>query len=276
MSIGVSAHSARESILMAAGFFLGEEEAKDLKLPTTRWFQEQREAAGYESWLYAMIDVAGSDEIIQHGCDESNIGGHGTHSQWVLVRKGKDKHVITFEAGGIIPGGAAEEIAAHISNTWKRGNEAIGLLRDMLGDEADDLVPLRNGGVKLFRIESTMHDGCNTAKAVVPFLKELKNKSGENHFGAELWAKQPEKLTKLLDYLCGNHGRNYPLDEFNRNFESYLEHNLSSAFQRCQEEAGTHARLEKSGEAFLRSICKLAYSGIGAYEKGDGKILFVL
>ena len=30
------------------------------------------------------------------------------------------------------------------------------------------------------------------------------------------------------------------------------------------------ARLEKAGPPFLRSICKLAYSGLGRYEKGDG------
>lgn len=34
-----------------------------------------------------MIDIAGADEIVQHGCDETGVSGVGLFSQWVLLKK---------------------------------------------------------------------------------------------------------------------------------------------------------------------------------------------
>ena len=46
---------------------------------------------------------------------------------------------------------------------------------------------------------------------------------------------------------------------------------MSALFRIASALTGPRSRLELSGLAFLRSICKLCFDGHGAYEKGDGK-----
>ena len=80
----------------------------------------------------------------------------------------------------------------------------------------------------------------------------------------------PEEDRKMLDHLCANHTRNLPIDAFDRLYATYLADNFGADFDECQAKSGSHARLEKGGKLFLRSVCKLAYGGRGLYEKGDG------
>ena len=68
-----------------------------------------------------------------------------------------------MEAGGVLIGGTAEETKEHIKRSWGRGGEAVQMVRERLGDDADRLVPLRKGEVRLLKILSTMNDCCETA-----------------------------------------------------------------------------------------------------------------
>ena len=86
MSTGMSAEACRHATSLAAKYFLGEKVGASLDIPKTTWFKDQREAAGNEAWLYAIVDIAGADEILQHGCDETGVSGVGTFSQWVLTK----------------------------------------------------------------------------------------------------------------------------------------------------------------------------------------------
>ena len=63
-----------------------------------------------------------------------------------------------MEAGGILVGAAAKEIAPHAESTWERGQTALEALRDELADDADELVPMVNGGLILSKLRSLMHD----------------------------------------------------------------------------------------------------------------------
>ena len=74
-----------------------------------------------------------------------------------------------------------------------------------------------------------------------------------------------------LVFLCGNHIRGLPIDEFNRAFDLWLREELGEAFKEAAALSGSRSKLEASGTAFLRSFCKLAFDGHGCYEKGDGK-----
>ena len=101
-------------------------------------------------------------------------------------------------------------------------------------------------------------------------LQTLKNESGEAFFGAESWQEQPELYTKLYQFLCLNHTRGLPVDAYNWLFDAFLNDNLGEAFKVACARTGSRNRLEKSGTALLRSICKLVCDGHGAYAKGDG------
>ena len=68
-----------------------------------------------------------------------------------------------MEAGGITVGGTAKMVAAHTLETWRRGQEGVGLVRAALVDVggwelADRLAPMVNGGVRLHKARSTMSD----------------------------------------------------------------------------------------------------------------------
>ena len=118
---------------------------------------------GYEAWLYAMIDVAGAEEVLQYGFDETMIDRQSTMNQWTLIREGGELRVVTIEAGGIMVGGTAQEVSAHTKETWRRGQVGVDMVRQELikiGGVAlaDRLVPIRGGGVRIHKIRSIMSD----------------------------------------------------------------------------------------------------------------------
>ena len=62
-----------------------------------------------------------------------------------------------MEAGGILVGATAKEVAPHAESTWERGQTALEVLRDELAGDADELVPMVNGGLILSKLRSLMH-----------------------------------------------------------------------------------------------------------------------
>ena len=74
-----------------------------------------------------------------------------------------------------------------------------------------------------------------------------------------------------MQYLCGNHVRGLPIDEFNRAFDKWLADEVGDDFRKAAAATNARSRLETSGTAFLRAFCKRVFDGPGCYEKGDGK-----
>ena len=119
-----------------------------------------------------MMRVAKCECCLQWGFDETSIDGVPTLNQWVLLAEpGQAPSVCTIECSGILVGSTSEEIAAHIAESWANGQTAVGLLREELGDLADALVPLANGGVLLHKLQGVMHDTCHTANKTARLSK---------------------------------------------------------------------------------------------------------
>jgi hypothetical protein len=128
-------------------------------VPEEKWFRILRERVGTESLLYAFIKIAGAKEILQYGSDETGIRRQGTYNQWCkILNFDNSTEIVTMEVGGILIGATAEEVATHVKTTWDRGQKALELLRAELGADADNLVPMVDGGVNLCKIRSLMHD----------------------------------------------------------------------------------------------------------------------
>jgi len=196
MATGISAKSCRDQMILNRNFMLKDDAKKDFVIPELDWFKKLRESVGLHSWMYAMIRIAGADVVRQFGYDETSIDYVATFNQWCLIEEGGKLEVVVFEAGGLLVGGTAEKVAEHVQSTWERAQAAILMLREELGDKADELVPLRQGGMLLLKIESVMHDTCNTANAVRPLSQERKGISGRQFYGAEEWESfGPEKKT---------------------------------------------------------------------------------
>ena len=70
--------------------------------------------------------------------------------------------------------GGTADVSCHIQTTWDRVHAAIFMLREELGDKADELVPLGQGGVLLLKVQSVMHDTCNTTNKVPSLLEACK------------------------------------------------------------------------------------------------------
>ena len=73
--------------------------------------------------------------------------------------------MVYIETGGYLVGATAAEVTAHIEKTWQRGKAYIEALREELGEDDEEHVPLEKGGVNLSKLRSLMHDTCNTANA---------------------------------------------------------------------------------------------------------------
>jgi hypothetical protein len=242
-------------------------------LPLERWFCKQREGLGYEAWTYAMIRVARAPKILQWGFDETKLDGVSTMNQWVLLQEGDNApEVVTIEAAGLTVGGTAKRTAEHVQKSWDLGQEAVLLVRAELGpDVCDELVCLAGGGVLLHKIQGAMHDTCPTANLVPYLVNDLRATSGKLYFGDEEWDALPDDEKPWFDYLCGNHSRNLPLDEWNREYEAYIKDELGEAIVEVQKAGGGRTRVEGSGILLLRAMCRLTHMGNKEYTKGDGR-----
>ena len=104
----------------------------------------------------------GGEEVLQYGSDETGIHRQGTYNQWCMIKHNDGStEVVTMEAGGILVGTTAEEVASHVESTWERGQTALEALQSELG--ADKLVPMVNGGLNLSKLRSLMHDTVNAS-----------------------------------------------------------------------------------------------------------------
>jgi len=149
-----------------------------------------------------------------------------------------------------------------VENSWKLGQDAMILLRNSLGpDLCDELVPLAGGGVLLHKIKGAMHDSCNTANLVPHKVLELRESSGRLYYGADEWEALPKEQRSWFDYLCGNHTRNLPLDEWNREYERYIKDELGESILEVQKAGGGRTRVEGSGILLLRAMCRLTHTG---------------
>ena len=228
-------------MVVAAQLFLDETKFAEFEseVPAERWFRSQRKGLGYEAWLYAMVRVAKCQEILQWGFDETSLDGTPTLNQWVLVQEDKEMPgVITIECCGLLVGSTAEEISNHVRASWATGTplytvntcnpyrnqssnavgqECVDLLRAHLGPQlADEHVPLIQGGLQLHKLQGVMHDTCNTANKTARLAKSLRDTSGQLWYGYDNWELLAAEDKPWFDFLCGNHTRNLPMDEFNK------------------------------------------------------------
>jgi hypothetical protein len=129
-----------------------------------------------------------------------------------------------------------------------------------------------NGGISLSKIGGVMHDTCNCANVIARKVRVLRDKSGEDLYGVDEWKQMSRQEHAWCDYFCGNHSRNLHFDAFGRLFEAYIKRNFGAALDAARQKSGGRVRVEASGEALLRTICKLTHIGPKQYAKGT--ILF--
>ena len=76
----------------------------------------------------------------------------------MIKHNGGSTEVVTMEAGGILVGATAKEVASLVESTWERGQTALEAPLDEHTDDAGELVPMVNGGLNLSKLRSLMHD----------------------------------------------------------------------------------------------------------------------
>ena len=115
----------------------------DFLVPEVDWFGRLRERIGNESLLYAFVKVARAKEVLKFGSDETAIQRQGIYNQWVRIENDEGQiEVVYIETGGYLVGATAAEVTAHIEKTWQRGKAYIEALREELGEDAKEHVPL--------------------------------------------------------------------------------------------------------------------------------------
>jgi hypothetical protein len=207
-------------VLLNAGFVLSSEDYDKFKddVPSLRWFQYQREGMGLESQMYTLIRLAAYERVEQWGFDETSLNGVATLNQWCRIEVDGALVFITLECAELLPGSNSVRVAEHVRLTWERGQHMLQLLRAELGDRADALVPLTNGG-----IQGVVHDTCNTANAIARRVKALRDNSGKHLYGVEEWHAMEGYTVCWQDFLCGNHSRNLHFDAFNRSYTAHMK-----------------------------------------------------
>ena len=255
---------------MSAAFFLSvaNSDGFTAAMPELRWFQAQREGLGNECMLYTFMSIAMCDEVCQWGFDETSLNGITTLNQWCRIKEGSTYRTLTIECAGLLPGSTSSRIASHVRLLWRRGQDAVAMLREELGEKADAFIPLVAGGVTMAKLRGAMHDTCNCANLVANKVRGIRDEIGKEMYGAAEWAAMQETGSGWQDYLCGNHSRNLHFDAFNRLFTTLMKGMLGEAMAVAKMKSGGRLRVEADGESFVRSICKLTHVGAKQYEKG--------
>jgi hypothetical protein len=201
LATGATARQVQDMQLLDAGFFLDADEATIFAsaLPQMRWFQAQREGLGLESYLYGFMRIAGASRVIQWGFDETTLDGVSCLNQWAMLEfpleeegggglKGEGVTIVTLECAGVVPGATAEEVVAHIENSWERGKAAVDALREELQmEDRDVLCPLVAGGVNLHKLYGVMHDTCHCANLVATLIVQLQDRKKREFLSEEVW-----------------------------------------------------------------------------------------
>ncbi len=270
LATGSSARSVREQLFLNGAFFLREELYNEFReaMPQLRWFNTQREGMGYESVLYSFVEIAKCEEVVQWGFDETSLNGIPTLNQWCRIKVGEAYRTVTIECAGLLTGSTATRVAEHVKILWERGQEAVRMLRQELGVNADELVPLVHGGVTMAKLRGVMHDTCNSANLIAKKVRRIRDTVGQDMYGPEEWAKMQECGKGWQDFLCANHSRNLHFDAFSRLFIAYTKEKMDEGMAAAKLRSGGRLRLEPDGEAFVRSICKLTHVGPKQYAKG--------
>ncbi len=91
-----------------------------------------------------------------------------------------------------------------------------------------------------------MHDTCHTANKKARLAKELREASGQLHYGYDEWEEMANEDKPWFDFVCANHARNLPMDELNRLFNAYITTELGDSIKAIQVESGGRSRVEAS------------------------------
>ena len=138
---------------MTATYLLPE---MDIEIPTVAWFDNLRDCLGIEADLYNYIKVAAASEILQLGFDETEISGEGTLNIWLkIVDKYGEDEICYLSNAEFLIGGTADEVVDHIAKKFKEAQSHVEKLRSILterGLDADEFVPLKDGGILLQRV----------------------------------------------------------------------------------------------------------------------------
>jgi hypothetical protein len=142
--------------------------------------------------------------MVESPLEEGGGGGEGM---------GGGVTIVTLECGGILPGGTAEEVVAHIEKAWERGQAAVEALRDELCIvDRDVLCPIVDGGVNLHKLYGVMHDTCNCANLVATLIMDLQQRKKREYLSDDVWELASPESRAIFNFLCGNHTRNLPID----------------------------------------------------------------
>ena len=140
---------------------------------------------GNESILYSFVTIANCDSVLQWGFDETSLNGVPTLNQWCRIKDGDSYRTVTIECAGLLAGSTSTRVAEHVKILWERGQEAVNMLRQELGADADLLVPLVNGGVTMAKLRGVMHDTCNSANLIAKKVRIIRDQVGEDMYGKE-------------------------------------------------------------------------------------------
>jgi hypothetical protein len=77
------------------------------------------------------------ERALQWGFDETSLDGTGTLNQWVRIEEAGEVQVLTLECAELLTGGTAHKVGEHVKVFWQRGQLAMTMLREVLGEEAD-------------------------------------------------------------------------------------------------------------------------------------------
>jgi hypothetical protein len=141
-------------------------------------------------------------------------------NQWCMIEEENEMIIVTFECTGLVVGSSAELVAEHLRSSWDRGQRAIDILGKQLGQRADELCPIVNGGVHLSKLGGVIHDTCPTANLIHDTcptanlvdrqMRVVRDDCGKELYGVELWETVKWYELGWRDVFRGNHSRNLP------------------------------------------------------------------
>ncbi len=146
--------------------------------------------------------------------------------------------ILTIECAGLLVWINALAMAER-REEGREQRAAIEVLQEALGKDKDVFVPFTGGVMLNLVLLCTIRVILVAPTTLIKVLSD-DTSSGEILHGAlDAWNAMDAGDDKLwLDYLCGNHSRNLPIDAFNKIFEDYVKKSLGSDINVAKQKGG--------------------------------------
>ena len=171
LATGASSPAIRKQLRAFQAYYLPWLGHEGFEIPQADWFNKMRHRLGICAAQLAAAEVAAADTVYQQGWDETSIDQLPGLDLWVRIASARDPtmtRTVFLSAFRVQSSAESEKVADGVSAIWEESRALLAAAKThaaAAGYDDADLFPERGGGLVIGKVEASITDNCNPAKA---------------------------------------------------------------------------------------------------------------